>query len=117
MVSSVPQNKSQSLVVIPSTDVLIEDANTVISYELLRYRAISSRGKQLNPQEARVFQGFIKSLVELSKEEREREKLKDYSSMSDLELLSTVADNLSYDEFLEFVKIILKKKKEKKGNE
>jgi hypothetical protein len=67
--------------------------------EQLDKLALRSRASTFNEKEARVLQGYIKSLVELSKEEREREKADtlgaELSKLSDAELLELAKEKLA----------------------
>lgn len=75
-----------------SNDVngLLDDALSVIAMEIIKYKAKTNKGQSLDLSEARVLQGYIKSLVELSKESRERDDASDYANMSDSELFELV---------------------------
>ena len=79
-----------SVLLVPSVENLIADALSVIEVEIVRFRAKSKQGRALELKEARVLQGYIKSLVELSKEARERAKGEDLSNLSDEELVNLV---------------------------
>jgi predicted secreted Zn-dependent protease len=66
---------------------MINDALDTVQTEITRYKTKVSRGVALNPTEAKIMQGYIKSLVELSKEDRERARDADLSELSTEELL------------------------------
>jgi hypothetical protein len=66
---------------------MLEDALSTVRDEILRYKTKVARGQPLNAMEAKVMQGYIKSLVELSKEDRERQKDADLSDLSTEDLL------------------------------
>mgnify|MGYP007089350589 CR=1 FL=1 len=89
-----------------STDAAtaLDDALGIIVTEIVKYRHKVNRGSSLNIQEARVLQGYIKSLVELSKESRERENNADLANLSDEELANLVTT-------------MLKKNKQEQNNE
>lgn len=73
----------------PDVQTLLNDALTVVAAEIIKLRQKSS--KELRPldlAESRVLQGYVKSLVELSRENRERDDERDLSNMTDAELLS-----------------------------
>jgi hypothetical protein len=66
--------------------------------EQLDKLALRSRVASFDEREAKVLQGYIRSLVELSKEERERDKqdqLGDLSKLSDTELLELARSKLA----------------------
>lgn len=105
-------HKNRRIVISPQRSldaaVVIDRVNTVdgmlnralgILDEQLTKLGLKSRSAMFDEKEARVLQGYVKSLVDLSKEEREREKsnkdaegLKD---MSDAELLELAQSKLS----------------------
>jgi len=74
--------------ILPPVEGLIADALQVIQTEIVRFSSKTKRGQSLDLKEARVLQGYIKALVELSRETRERVKDQDFSSMSDEELVN-----------------------------
>lgn len=92
----IPMNAPQhrihdaNIVVTPSISTLLEDALSVISSEILRFKHKSGQGKALDLAESRVLQGYIKSLTELAKESREREDDMDLANATDEELLKLV---------------------------
>lgn len=76
----------KSITTLPAAEGLIADSLQIIQTELLRYSKKTQSGKSLDLREARVLQGYIKSLVELSKESRERAKDEDFDKLSSQEL-------------------------------
>lgn len=74
-----------------SVDAMINDALDTLKDEITRLRTKVKRGAQLNATEAKLLQGYIKCLVDLSKEDRERAKDADLSSMSTEDLLAAYA--------------------------
>lgn len=86
--------KPSNVLVVPEANTLIADALRIIQNQLTQIASQSnkaiSQGKTLGLAEARVLQGYIKALVELSKEERERSKSDDLSKLSDEELAQLV---------------------------
>jgi hypothetical protein len=79
----------------PSVQGLLDDALSVIGSEIVRLKlkatAVNdSKPQGLNASEARMIQGYVKSLVELSRESRERTDDMDLANMSDEELLALV---------------------------
>lgn len=66
---------------------MIADSIAIIQSELLRYAQKSRSGRSLDLKEARVLQGYIKAMVDLSKENRERNRDEDFSKMSTDELI------------------------------
>jgi len=72
----------------PTVETLIKDALSIISSEISNYKKkIERPGTKLELSESRVVQGYLKSLVELSKEVREREANQDLANVSDDELV------------------------------
>jgi hypothetical protein len=82
--------KTNNVVDRPDPEQLFTDALTVLANELSRFRGKTMSGRSLELKEARVFQGYLKSLVEMQKELRELNKEEDYSSFTDEELLKLV---------------------------
>lgn len=74
----------------PTAEKLIAEAIGIIQSELVRFGMKAKKGQSLDLKEARVLQGYIKALVDLSKENRDIEKQKDFSKMSDDELIAMV---------------------------
>jgi hypothetical protein len=82
--------KDISVVLEPVVPTLLQDALSVLASEIVRFKAKTNKGESLKVDEARVLQGYIRSLVELSKEQREREDTSDWANLSDAELLALV---------------------------
>jgi hypothetical protein len=84
-----PKSKieASNIVLMPNVQSLLSDALMVIQTEVARFSGKARKGISLDLREARVLQGYIKALVELSKEAREREKNTDLSEMTPEELL------------------------------
>lgn len=79
-----------NLVIEPSVPALLNDALSVISTEILRFKMKTSTGKPLDLAEARVLQGYIKSLTDLSREARERDDNTDLTNITDEELFKLI---------------------------
>jgi len=79
----------------PTVDSLLKEALTVLASEISRYRAKSDRGSSLTLSEARVLNGYIKSLLDLSEEARERDKEQDLSNLSNEEMLELAGKFMS----------------------
>lgn len=82
-----PKIKEDNVISIDTVNSVLEDAIRVISLEMVKFRGKVNQGYSLSPAEARVFQGYIKSMVDLSKEARERERSDDLSKLSDEEVV------------------------------
>ena len=85
-----PRAVQSQISLLPDAPTLIDDALTVIATEIVKFKKKTSEGKSLDLSEARVLQGYIKSLVELCKEQREREEAMDLASKSDAEIVALV---------------------------
>lgn len=85
-----PQAAQSQVSLVPSAPVLIEDALSVIATEIVKFKAKVHTGKSLDLAEARVLNGYIRSLVELCKEQREREDAMDLASKTDAEIVALV---------------------------
>ena len=73
--------------VIPSTDILLHDAKSILACELSKYRTKTSKGVTLDLKEARIVQGYLETLIKIQKEEREAARQEDLSNLTDAELL------------------------------
>lgn len=73
-----------------SAQDMLDDAMSIISYEMVRLKqkVMKDPMKGLDGKDAKILQGYIKSLVDLLREERERTDSADYANMSDEELLA-----------------------------
>ena len=75
-------------IIFPSVDAMMADALQVVQLEITKFKTKVSQGRSLDSREAKTLQGYIKSLVDLSKEDRERLKEQDLSNLSTEELLA-----------------------------
>lgn len=96
-----PQRSLDAAIVVDrvhTVDNMLNRALGIIDEQLTKL-GLMSRSAIFDDKEARVLQGYVKSLVELSKEEREREKSnKDaeaLQNMSDAELLELAKTKLT----------------------
>jgi hypothetical protein len=80
--------KSKNPIVFPSVDAMVADALQVVQLEITKFKTKVASGRSLDSREAKTLQGYIKSLVDLSKEDRERVKEQDLSQLSTEELLA-----------------------------
>lgn len=70
-------------------DALIKDALTIVEKELVRFRHKTGvQDRALDLKEARVLQGYLKTLVDLSREQRDRVKDFDFEEMDTEELIN-----------------------------
>lgn len=67
-------------------DSVISTALQTVAMEVTKLHIKVSRGTSLDQKEARILQGYIKSMVELSREQRERDRADDLSKLSTEEL-------------------------------
>ncbi len=80
-------DKKDTALLLPSVDAMIQDALDTVQIEITRYKTKATRGQPLSPTETKILQGYIKALVDLSKEDRERAKEADLSDLSTEDLL------------------------------
>lgn len=75
----------------PELRTLLTDALSVYQTEIIKFKNKVNSGKHLDLSEARVLQGYVKSLVEAAREMRERdnEETEAGSKMTDEELLES----------------------------
>lgn len=86
--------KSTNPLVWPNIDSIMSDALQTLQTEVVKLKSKVQQGRSLDVKEAKVLQGYIKSLVELSREDRERTKETDLSELSTEELLRLVGNKL-----------------------
>lgn len=88
----VPQRRGQisEIIVTPSISTVLDEAVSIITTEILNYKNMVNKGKGLDQKQARILQGHIKCLVDLSKESREHDNERDLANMSDEELATLV---------------------------
>lgn len=84
-------------IITPAVNNVLADALNVISTEVARFSGKVRNGKPLEEKEARTLQGYVRALVDLSKEERERSKQEDLSKLSTEELAALVGLNEKKD--------------------
>lgn len=99
--SKTPSYKRSDVVVLPDLQSMLEDASSVISTELAKYKRrseISTAG--MDPETARVFQGYVKAAIDLSKEARERDKEFSDADVSDKELLDSFLDSMPQEDIV-----------------
>lgn len=84
--SDKPKYEVSETVVVPKLDMLLNDATAIIGAELSRYLSKTSRGITLDLKEARAVQGYMETLVKLSRESREAARAHDLSNLNDDEL-------------------------------
>lgn len=88
--SAIKRLDAGNILLVPSVDNLLGDILSIMEIEIVRFRTKVRQGKALELKEARILQGYAKSLVELSKEARERDKAQDWEGMSDEQLLAAL---------------------------
>lgn len=82
--------KKSNPILWPSVDAMIADALSVVQTEIAKYKSKVAQGRSLDSREAKTMQGYIKSLVELSREDRERSTAEDLSNLSTEELAALI---------------------------
>lgn len=82
--------KPGAVVTIPDSESILAEALQVVAHEVTMYRARTTRGGALDPKSARILQGYVKCLVDVSKEMREMNKEMNYDELSDEELAKLV---------------------------
>lgn len=79
----------------PDIDKMTDDALKILSQELTRFKVKSLKNLGLDEKEARILQGYIRSLMEIRREEREAEKteaaLDAFKNMTNEQLLEEAA--------------------------
>jgi formate dehydrogenase maturation protein FdhE len=90
----------RSMKPIPSVAGMLSDALSIMSQQIDRLKVKSGHQQQaLDERESRILQGYVKSLIDIAKEDREREKtdksIKALENMSTEELLEMAKSELS----------------------
>lgn len=80
-------NRSNILTTLSNVDHMLDDALGILEAELLSLKRKVKVGEKLKLAESRILVGYIKSLVELSKEQRERDSKANFGDMTDEQLL------------------------------
>lgn len=86
------KSKEQSTILYPSIDAMAADALAVVQIEITRFKSKVHQGRSLDSREAKTLQGYIKSLVDLSREDRERASAEDLSKLTTEELLALLGN-------------------------
>lgn len=73
----------------PDAPTLMRDALGVVADEILRFKKNSSK-RALSLAESRVLQGYIKCLVDMQRESREKDESMDLANLSNDEILKLV---------------------------
>lgn len=82
--------RSVEVVLEPVVPTLLQDALSILGSEITRLKLKTNKNEPLKHEEAKVLQGYIRSLVELAKEQRERDDSSDLANLSDAQLLELV---------------------------
>lgn len=82
-----PRLTTANVTSLASVDAMLDDALGILEAELIGLKVKQRDGIKLKLAESRILVGYIKSLVELSKEQRERDSQKNFGDMSDEQLL------------------------------
>lgn len=90
-----PSKKQSDLQIItsPSIDQLLTDAQNIIAIEIAKYSRKAQdngTGKFLTPQEARIVQGYMETLVKIQKEQREADDARDLANATTEELIKLI---------------------------
>lgn len=104
--SDISESKPRKLIPIQSADIMevppveniLSKAVAIVANEIEKLYRLSERSSKtdpLNDRQGRVLQGHVKTLIELSREMRERDKLEDLSKMSDDELFALAKQIIS----------------------
>lgn len=72
IVPTTPRIQASRIETVPQLSTLLEDALSIYQTEILKFKIKVKSGKSLDLSEARVLQGYVKSLVDAAREMRER---------------------------------------------
>lgn len=116
---TVPQKRAQvsesNTILMPSARNLLDDALSIIGNDLVRYKFKTNKGHTLDLAEARVIQGHIKALVELSKEDRERSRSEDLNDLSNEQILEYMLDSLPREDVVKMLQNLIRSKENDNG--
>jgi hypothetical protein len=108
--SKTPSYKKSDIVLLPELEAVLTDAASIVSTELAKLRRRSEIGSTpMDNESARVLQGYIKSAIDLSKENRERDKESNTDNLSDTEVLNMFLENLPKEEVVRLLQDTLNK--------
>ena len=95
----IPQKRGEvgEVSVVPTLQGLMDDGLAIIGKELAQYRAKTARGATLDLKEARVVSQYLKAIVDLSKEDRERARSEDLANLTDEEIKQLATEVLNID--------------------
>lgn len=80
-----------------SVNTILSDALQTAAIEIAKYRTKVGRGNHLDGSEARIVQGWIKCMLEVSKEHREAARSADLGKLSDEEMILLAKKVLNSD--------------------
>jgi ribosomal protein L17 len=83
---------NSEVITIAPLDKLLADAMNIIGAELEVYRIKTGSGKALDVREAKAIQGYVDTLVKLSKEAREQMRSQDLAALTNEELLQLATE-------------------------
>ena len=89
--------KKLDITVVPTLDGLMNDALSIIGAELGQYKSKTKRGITLDLKEARAVQGYMETLVKLSRENREQARSEALEGLSDADLAQLADEVLQKD--------------------
>ena len=82
-----------NLVLVPTTEMLLDETLSIIGVEIAGLKSRQSRGAGLTDEDAKNLQDYVKSIINISKENRELAKLDDYDDLSDQELIKMIRNS------------------------
>lgn len=87
-------NKQDNPLVWPNVEAMTADALGIIQQEILLLKTKQRQGRTITQQEAKTLQGYVKSLVELSREDRERARDADLADLTPEQLVAALGDDV-----------------------
>lgn len=103
-----------SVVLLPELSHVLDDACHIVGTELAKMKRRSEvSSSPMDPETARLFQGYVKAAVDLSKETRERDKEDESGDFSDKELLDMFLDSMPKEEVVRLLQDKINGKAEK----
>jgi len=106
-----PNINPRDVVVLPELQSVLDDAASIINMELSKIKSrVYTASNALDPDTARLVQGYVKAVVDLSREHRERDKQYETDDLSDSDLLNMFLENMSKEEVAKLLQDTINKK-------
>lgn len=107
-----------STILLPELSAILDDAAHIVGVELAKMRRRAELSSApMDPETARLFQGYVKNAIDLSKETRERDKDDESGDFEDRELLDMFLESMPKEEVVRLLQDKINNKTEKEEDE